>query len=194
MSLRRLHKRISIHIHTVTFQTDKCRYSRSPNSKDRKHEQRACEMKYKCRDWPSFEANPFISSYSWDVSSWVFLRDLKLKIPQTEPIPFSQASVPSSSFHIPGQSWLGPAGHRILPFRLFSCILLVAQSCRGEILGIRSPNHCSNSVWKQVRNNDAWAPSLFRMSIFGAGTSNLWCNKPSMYSGDALNWPCLLAL
>lgn len=107
MSLRRLHKRISIHIHTVTFQTDKCRYSRSPNSKDRKHEQRACEMKYKCRDWPSFEANPFISSYSWDVSSWVFLRDLKLNIPQTKPIPFSQASVPSSSFHIPGQSMAG---------------------------------------------------------------------------------------
>lgn len=46
MSLRHLHKRISIYIHTMTFQKDKCLYIRAPNKKNRKHEQGAHDTKW----------------------------------------------------------------------------------------------------------------------------------------------------
>ena len=112
------------------------------------------KMKYICRDWPSFEANPFISSYSWDVSSWVFLRDLKLNIPQTEPIPFPQASVPSSSFHIPRESWLEPAGHRILP--LFLSLFLYP---------VGGPALQRRDSWNKVSRPPAATPSGNKLEI-----------------------------
>lgn len=46
ISLRHFYKTISVHIHTMTFQTDKCPYIREPNKKNRKHEQRAHDIKW----------------------------------------------------------------------------------------------------------------------------------------------------
>ena len=142
------------------------------------------KMKYICRDWPSFEANPFISSYSWDVSSWVFLRDLKLNIPQTEPIPFPQASVPSSSFHIPRESRLEPAGHRILP--LFLSLFLYP---------VGGPALQRRDSWNKVSRPPAATPSGNKLEITMLGLHPC-SERASLGLGPAIcgvtSHPCIL--